>query len=103
MPIAPVPGGIPDVRFVNASGQPDPYTTLVQKHAMKMADPAFMPHMARRNVPYERSGAAHVISVNDAPRVAPEAGATLAAGRLLPPSVNRSSVFDFSSGMAEAN
>lgn len=103
MSIAPLPGAAPDVRFVNASGEMSPYTQAMAKHAIKAADPAFEPHNARRNVINERLGAAHVPTVSVAPGIAPEAGATLKSGRILPPTVNRSSSFEFQSGAAEYN
>ena len=101
MPLAPVPGVQPDFRFVNASGETSPYTTAIAKHAIQMQDPAFEPHNAKRNVPQERSGAAYYPAAFNGPTVAPEAGATLSGGRVLPPSINRSSSLTFQDGMLE--
>ena len=101
MPLAPVPGSMPDFRFVNASGEASPYTKAMAKHQIKLGDPAFEPHNARRNIMTDRNGAGYTVPIGVAPMVAPETGATLAMGRLLPPSVNRSSPFEFESGIVD--
>ena len=101
MPLAPLPGGKPDVRFISPSADISPNEIAMAKHAIKAQDPAIMPHQARRNVVADRGGAAHTVSVSVAPGIAPEAGQVLHAGRILPSAVNRSSVFEFSSGEQE--
>jgi hypothetical protein len=69
---------------------------------MKVQDPAFMPHLARPNVPAERGGASYRASVTaEAPTVAHEAGALQAHGRVLPSAINRSSAFEFELGEQE--
>jgi len=103
MSIAPMPGATPDVRFVNASGEPSPYTKAMAKHAIKASDPSLQPHMARRNVMAERNGAGYRVSSSIAPGVAPEAGATLSKGRLLSPTMNRSNTYSFQSGTSDFN
>ena len=103
MSIAPLPNAAPDFRFVDQSGVPSAYTTAVQKHAIKAADPAFEPHNARRTVLAESLGGAHKVNVSVAPGIAPEAGATMSRGRLIPPAINRSSAFEFSFGAKDFN
>ena len=100
MPIAPLPGSKPDFSLDNLSGHPEG-GTLQAKHAIKAADPAFEPHNARRNVVAERSGAGYRVKSSVAPYVAPEAGQVLHAGRLLSPSLTRSSSLEFQSGETE--
>ena len=100
-PIAPVPGSQPDTNYGYPSASPE-MGKLVARHAIKAQDPAFMPHMARRNVPQERTGAAYGVTVQAMANVAPEAGATQANGRILKPAVMRSAP-NFLDGMGDHN
>lgn len=101
MPIAPLPGAEPEFRFTAPSAQPSGLEQVVAKHNLKLGDPAFEPHKARRNVVNERGGSGYTVPISVAPGIAPEAGAVQASGRILPPSVNRSSIFEFESGTAD--
>lgn len=87
--IAPVPGSGPDVSYDYPSASPE-MGKLMARHAIKAQDPAFMPHLARRQVPQGRSGAAYGVSVQAMANVAPEAGPTTANARLFKPAIMRS-------------
>jgi len=103
VPIAPLPGAKPDMNISYPSAENSPYEMAMAKHAIKAQDPALMPHTATRQVLGERMGAGYRTSVSVAPAIAHEAGALQAHGRILPSSINRSSMFEFDSGEADRN
>jgi len=104
--IAPVPAGdtapVGSGAVVNASGEPSPHHILVARKNTQAADPAFQPYGRRAYAPYERSGATYGIQVGFEAHQAPEAGLTLANGRLFSPAINRSAP-NFQAGTADHN
>lgn len=105
--IAPVPaaGGAPKpaLKVENASGAPSKNTKLMPKKGAQSADPSRQPVApARQYAPKERNGAAYGVAVAFEAHVAPEAGATLANGRIFPQAVKRSAP-NFRAGMGDHN
>ena len=104
--IAPVStsGGAPAASgsVVNASGAPSKNTILRPKAHNKDVDPANQPLSAHPYAPKERSGAQYGIQVGFEAHTAPEAGATLANGRLFNAAINRSAP-NFRAGTADHN
>ena len=89
--LAPMPGSSPDsAEAVNASAAPSKNTTGIPRKNSAHADPAIQPVGIRTYAPRERNGAAYGVSVGFEAHTAPEAGATLANGRVSQPVVNRS-------------
>jgi hypothetical protein len=83
---------------VNQSGLPSKYTTLIARRNVQAADPAFMPHLARRNVPQERMGSSYGVQVNGYPNVDPTIAPTQANGVIINPKTLRSTSLSFSEG-----
>lgn len=89
-PIAPAstaPSGA-GAKVVNASAAPSPNTLPRPKANKAAGDPASMAKPSRSNV-QGNSGARYGVTVKMGGGVAPEAGATLANGRLFTSAVNR--------------
>jgi hypothetical protein len=91
-PLAPVPGSaIPDSAYpVAVSAENSHYTTLMARMHSKANDPAFQPYANRTYAPKERCGACYGVQVGFEAHTAPEAGATLANGRIFSAATNRS-------------
>lgn len=91
------PMGNPPVQARNASGEAA-HGTKVPRKGGQAGDPTAMgTKKDRANVPAERLGAHYGISARVAPAVCPEASATMASGRMLPPTTVRGG-FQQSSG-----
>lgn len=86
----------------NASAEPSEHTILEARHNLQAGDPAIMPHGPRTYAPKERNGAAYGVRVAFQAHTAPEAGATLANGRVFPAAVNRSAP-NFAAGIEDHN
>lgn len=94
-PVAPVSTG-PTVGSAasprNASAAPSKNTKLVKKKGAQAADPTTMAKPSRSKVTINASGGARYgVRVKMGGGVAPEAGATLANGRLFTAALNRTS------------
>lgn len=83
---------------VNQSGIPSRYTTLVPRRNVQSADPALMPHLARRQMPQERMGCCYGVQVNAYPKVDPAIAPTQANGIILNPATMRSTSMSFAEG-----
>ena len=70
---------------VNMSGAPSKNVIMQPRHNVTAADPAYLPHMARRQMPQERLGASFVVQVNGYAPVDPVIAPTQANGRILNP------------------
>jgi len=86
----------------NASAAPSKNTKLMPKKGAQAGDPAREAKPARKESLRERQGARYAIRVKMSGGTSPEAGATQANGRIIPPAVNRTQP-NFSSGMADYN
>lgn len=104
--IAPVPAGDgapkPSVKFRNASGEPSKSTILMPKKNTQAGDPYVQPMANRTYAPKERGGAAYGLRVAFQATTAPEAGATLANGRLFKAAIGRTAP-NFGMGMEDHN
>lgn len=84
------------VRIASSFAHPE---LIRQKMNTQAGDPAFVPGMQPRNpVINERLGASYVPKASIAPQTSPEAGATQANGRIVPPRIVRS-LDSFSQGI----
>lgn len=88
---------IQNVRTVSTFAHPE---LIRAKYAMQLQDPALVPGAAPRSpVMAERLGASYVVNVRTEAQTLPEAGATQANGRIVPPRIVRS-MDSFGQGMA---
>lgn len=98
-PLAPTSAGTPGVKFENASAAPSANTKLVKKKGAQAGDPTKEAKPSRSNVK-ATSGARYGVRVKFQKQESPEAGATLANGRLLPSAIKRQSQ-NFGAGMGD--
>lgn len=83
---------------VNMSGAPSKNVIMQPRHNVAAGDPAYLPHMARRQVPQERLGASFAVQVNALATVDPNIAPTQANGRILNPATFRSNSLSFAEG-----
>lgn len=99
--LAPMPGSSPSSATpVNASAAPSKNTKGMPRKNTASGDPYAQPIGIRRYAPRERGGATYGVQVGFEAHVAPEAGPTLANGRLFSAATNRSAP-NFLAGMSD--
>jgi len=98
-PLAPTSAAVSSMKVENASAAPSANTKLMKKKGAQAGDPTKMAKPSRSHVK-ATGGARYGVRVKFQKSEAPEAGSTLANGRILPSAIKRQSQ-NFGAGMED--